>query len=81
MELFLLFSLALTFIAFLSIVLAEPPAPLTLGIESDFELDRVVTTQTEPMERSSELPGRALPDNEHEPAVALSRAENLQAMF
>ena len=38
MELFLLFSLALTGIAFLSIVLAEPPSPLSLGTDTTVSL-------------------------------------------
>ncbi len=38
MELFLLFSLALTCVAFLSIVLAEPPTPLSVNNDSALQL-------------------------------------------
>jgi len=81
MELFLLFSLALTLVAFLSIVLAEPPTPLTLGVESEFQLSRVGPTKTVLPEQAPELSGQALLDDEHEPAAAQTTAESLQAMY
>ena len=46
MELFLLFSLALTCVAFLSIVLADPPSPLATGAEHSLPIGMIAPNAT-----------------------------------
>ena len=79
MELFLLFSLALTLVAFLSIVLAEPPIPITVGDEAELQFGLVVPISTA-QKPGTGIPGNAL-DNEQAPTAATVAVEELQAMY
>lgn len=81
MELFLLFSLALTLVAFLSIVLAEAPAPLT-GVEADLSLGNIaLPIATVKPDQGAGISGSALITDELEPTTALATVEGLQAMY
>ncbi len=55
MELFLLFSLALTGVAFLSIVLAEPPSPLTSGADTAINLGMMAHSASLPESAAGQL--------------------------
>jgi len=80
MELFLLFSLALTLVAFLSIVLADQPQPLTTGNEAELQFGVVLPMSTAQNEPGIGIPGSAL-DNEQAPTAATIAVEELRVMF
>ncbi len=80
MELFLLFSLALTFVAFLSIVLAEPPTPFTIGNEAELQFGQVAPISIAQNDPGNSITGNAL-DNEQAPTATTVAVEDLQVMF
>ncbi len=81
MELFLLFSLALTFVAFLSIVLAEPPTPFTIGNEVELQFGRVVPITIAQNDPGNGSTGNALDTEQTPTAATVAVEEQLQVMF